>query len=361
MIKNLKALEGIRGLTAFYVLVHHARLLLTLPYRDGLLTHPEKYEWYDRLMVYLFSFFKFGHEAVIIFFVLSGFVIHLKQADPTFNFGTFKLLYYLKKRVIRIYPTLLISLALCVLTDYIIYLISPKENTMIFGKYSLAAFLYNFFLIPEGPIWGINWPVWSLKHEWFFYLIYPFMLYFSSKSRVVAISIPILLFMIYITGYSIPYIGAASYTLLIWSCGCLLANFYVKSIKSLKWIQFLLMLIIIYPFLYRKFDSPPIMDVIFGLIAIGFLALVLSERIKIINTILIRFAWLGTFSYSLYLLHFPLLNVGEAVILNMSPNNQKPYHLWYVLASIFIILPIIYYIYYFTERIAIHQKKRINN
>lgn len=361
MIKNLKALEGIRGLTAFYVLVHHARLLLTLPYKDGLLIYPEKYEWYDRLMVYLFSPFKFGHEAVIIFFVLSGFVIHLKQAGPTFNFSTFKLLSYLKKRVIRIYPTLLVSFVLCVLTDYLIYLITDKEYTMVFGKYSLTAFLYNFFLIPDGPIWGANWPVWSLKHEWFFYLIYPLLLYFSSKSRTIAISIPILFFAIYVSGYSIPYLGVASYTLLIWSCGCILANFYVKSISSLKWIQFLLVLTLIYPFINGKFNSPPIMDVIFGLISIGFLALVLSERVRIINNIFIRFAWLGTFSYSLYLLHFPLLNACEAIVLNISPNNQKPYHLWYVLASILIIFPIIFCIYYFTERLAIHQKKKIPN
>jgi peptidoglycan/LPS O-acetylase OafA/YrhL len=54
---RLQKLECIRGLAAFYVVLHHlARIFL-------------HHRWY-RLP------FVFGPEAVMVFFVLSGFVIH---------------------------------------------------------------------------------------------------------------------------------------------------------------------------------------------------------------------------------------------------------------------------------------------
>lgn len=104
---NFKSLDGLRGLTAVYVLIHHARLALTQPYAEGLSKHPELYEWYDKLMVYFFSVFRFGHEAVIIFFVLSGFVIHLKYADPNYQITDFKLVEYLKKKSNKNIPNLI--------------------------------------------------------------------------------------------------------------------------------------------------------------------------------------------------------------------------------------------------------------
>jgi peptidoglycan/LPS O-acetylase OafA/YrhL len=71
--ENLKALDGLRGLAALYIMVHHAHLALTQAYQNGLALHPGKYAWYDKVAVYFFSLFKFGHEAVLkntIFWIL---------------------------------------------------------------------------------------------------------------------------------------------------------------------------------------------------------------------------------------------------------------------------------------------------
>lgn len=117
MREELKALDGLRGLAAFYVLIHDAGLGLTQSYQHGFAIHPEKYEWYDRLVVYVFACFKYGHEAVIIFFILSGFLIHLKQARPEFTFNNFDIRTCFQKRFFRIYPTLIISIILCMTCD----------------------------------------------------------------------------------------------------------------------------------------------------------------------------------------------------------------------------------------------------
>lgn len=337
-------------------MIHHARLALTQSYRNGLSTHPEKYTWYDQLMVYAFSPFKFGHEAVIIFFVLSGFVIHLKQSDKNYNFENFKVLTYLKKRVIRIYPTLIISFLLCIMLDYLSFFFIQISFQDIFSKYSSSSFFFNLFLIPEAPIWGYNFPIWSLKHEWFFYLLYPLLLWLSNKHTSFSILVVTGLFASYGLGIRIPYVGTAAYTLMVWSLGCILAFIY-KNTNQIKWLPCLLILSFIYPYIPESNQYYILMDLVFGLIVMGVLSIIILYRQNIVSSILTRFTWLGTFSYSIYLLHSPFLNFYQTLILNYK--HALPYHLWFVFLSIIITIPIIYVIYYCTERIAINYKRKI--
>jgi len=358
MKENLKALDGLRGMAAVYVLVHHARLALTQPYLNGLAAHPEQYQWYDRLMVYGFGLFKFGHEAVVIFFVLSGFVIHLKQANPNYSFQNFNPISYFEKRVVRIYPTLLISFLLCVLTDVLIYLFATNDLS-IFSKYTLSNFLYNFFLVPEAPIWGNNFPVWSLKHEWFFYILYPFLFWSYQQFKPLPLIICSVLFLSYLFHLRIPFIGAAAYTLSIWLLGVALASLYKKGLKLINYTHYLIGLGFVYLLINREnSDYYPFLDLCFGLIAAGILALIVKNKLPILNRFLAAVSSLGAFSYSLYLLHFPILNLFREIALRYTKKHQLPYHLWYVLLSIIVTIPIIYGIYYYTERIAINYKKK---
>jgi peptidoglycan/LPS O-acetylase OafA/YrhL len=356
--ENFKTLDGLRGLAAIYVMIHHARLTLTQSYQSGLAIYPEKYEWYDKFLVYFFSLFKFGHEAVIVFFVLSGFVIHLKQADRNYNFTNFKTVEYFKKRMLRIYPTLIVSFMVCIVLDYFSYLLTNTSLLAAFAKYSYSSFFYNLFLIPDAPIWGDNFPIWSLKHEWFFYMLYPLLLWLSNKHIGLSILLIIGLYASYALGFRIPYIGTAAYTLLVWSFGCLLAYLY-KNNNKIKWIPYFLVLSFIYPSINKSYQYYPLLDLTFGLIMMGLLSIIILNKTPIVNKILKNFAWLGSFSYSIYLLHSPFLNLYQTIILNHQPNHKLPYHLWFVILSIVITLPIIYLIYYYTERFAINYKQKI--
>lgn len=357
MRENFKALDGIRGLSAFYILVHHARLGLTQPYHEGYLKHPEQYDKLDKILVYAMGLFKFGHEAVIVFFVLSGFLISLKYAKDDFNWSEFKLLDYLKKRILRIYPTLLVSLALCVVSDYVIFLISGQRNI---SNYQIKNFIFNFFLIPDAPIWGYNFPVWSLKHEWFFYMLFPLLLFGSKKNFFIPVIIVFSFFISYILGWHISYIGAAAYTLMPWFFGMCLAKIYQNKNDLIKYLPLFLFFGLGYTLLDRNLnDNYPYLDSIFGLMTVGFFALLLSNKKNYLKLTLRRFSWLGAFSYSLYLLHVPIINIIRAIVIKNEANHILPYHLYYVLISILIILPIVYFIYYYTERIAINYKSKI--
>ncbi len=356
---NLKVLDGIRGLSALYVLIHHARLMLTQSYQTGLAIHPEYYKWFDKFMVYFFSLFKFGHEAVIIFFVLSGFVIHLKQARADFNMDRFSSLTYLKKRIIRIYPTLLVSFLLCILADFIIYSFITADET-IFRKYTFLSFIYNLLLIPEAPIWGENYPIWSLKHEWFFYLAYPFLLWVSNKSYLLQLVIVVSLFASYLLGVRIPFIGPAAYTLLVWNLGVVMAYLYQRNPEILsKYAPYLVLILLVYPLINRIDKNYPLLDLLFGLVTVGFLVIVITNKIAFISNLFKKMASLGTFSYSLYLLHMPFLIMYRAYILH----NEKdlPYHLWYTVLACILTVPVIYLIYLYTEKIAINYKQKALN
>src|SRR5438552_18554076 len=85
---NLQFVDGLRGLAALYVMVGHARWLLWEGYSEGFLKHPQDYSIFNKALVYLFSLFKYGHEAVLFFFVISGFVIHLRYAQALAAHGT---------------------------------------------------------------------------------------------------------------------------------------------------------------------------------------------------------------------------------------------------------------------------------
>lgn len=152
MNKKLTKLEAVRGFAALYVVLHHS-------FSKGF--HIGKLD--------LSFLLKFGQEAVILFFILSGFVIqYAYQLSSDKSFKTFFI-----KRFFRIYIPLLIIF----ITNYCIA--SFEGGAWI----SVNAFelLANIFMLQDiaalkpnvisGPFLG-NAPLWSLSYEWWFYMIF---------------------------------------------------------------------------------------------------------------------------------------------------------------------------------------------
>lgn len=149
---RLDRLEAVRGLAAFYVVLHHtisgSTVLFGLPV--GILL-------------------RFGQEAVILFFLLSGFVINYsfrRSADKSFS-------NYFFKRSTRIY----IPLFFVFLIGYLGLsynrgeLINPEIWTLIKNILMLQDWDKVKPNVLAEPYMG-NIPLWSLSYEWWFYMLY---------------------------------------------------------------------------------------------------------------------------------------------------------------------------------------------
>ncbi len=163
------ALDHIRWLAAFLVLLFHLRLYVIGPYGDV--------AGADGVLARGFFFVTgLGHEAVISFFVLSGVLIAGKFVGrPPFSLGEYA--DYLLDRLTRIWIVAIPALLFSVLVADVARrafgdFYSPLEEHCAPGAFDLIAnmlFLHKAFF----PILCSNSPYWSIHNEVWYYLLLP--------------------------------------------------------------------------------------------------------------------------------------------------------------------------------------------
>lgn len=114
------------------------------------------------------------HNAVDLFFCLSGFTLSYVYSRETFNF-----LDYLIARIARIYPLYLVCLVVTGVLFIGPYMVNP--TTYPIGQ-ALIDFVLQFAMVNAWPLigTGLHWdaPAWSLSAEWFCYLlVFPLLLF----------------------------------------------------------------------------------------------------------------------------------------------------------------------------------------
>ena len=159
---KFQRLDAVRGFAAAYVCaVHILPGLFSLGVAKGL--------------------FEFGQEAVMVFFVLSGFVISwtFGKAGRRDSFRT-----YFWKRFLRVYSVW--GLALVALFA----IASVEAGATTFPSFGQLA--GNFFMLQDWsvgkpavicqPVYGDT-PLWSLHYEWWFYMLFPLVMRFRDTTR----------------------------------------------------------------------------------------------------------------------------------------------------------------------------------
>ena len=346
-------------------MVGHARWLLWEGYGEGFQHHPASYSTINKALVYGFSLFKYGHEAVLFFFVLSGFVIHLRYARRMAESGLgakFDWAVFVWRRARRLYPPLLAAIGLALLLDtlgkangFAIYsqntpypvinanVISHLDGTTLLGN---LAFLMNTYV----PVFGCNGPLWSLKFEWWFYMIYPLFWLLSRRSIALATVLMAGLFVasFFPSVWPLRLLSDVFSMMLAWWFGALLADVFAGRLKwRWHWVAFGAGLAGLLALHY----AGPLHDLGMGLIfsavlAVGFL---LQER----N---IRLLWLeklkplGDMSYTLYVTHFPILVLASGWLMSRSPKGLLPQHFGWVFTGIVTTLLIAYGLHFIVER-----------
>jgi peptidoglycan/LPS O-acetylase OafA/YrhL len=357
-------LDGLRGLAALYVMIGHARWLLWEGYQN-FTTHPNSYSLFDKGLMYFFSLFKWGHEFVLLFFVLSGFVIHygfstkLKQNSSS----RLNLKQYFYRRAKRIYPPFLLALLLTFVLDragqimnYSIYsgsslygLINVHIGNTPHDLKTLAGnilFLYKDFV----PIFGTNGPTWSLKFEWWFYIFYPIFLMLSRKHIYYATGLITVLFSASFFSHFWPtqLLQEIFGSMICWWLGVLLAEVCTKRIKvrllSLSIAAFFSFLVL---FAFNSNANLYDLQIAFLFTSVLGILLWLNEKNHSLY-ILDRLKPLGDFSYTLYIIHFPILAFISGALMKNS-GNELPKHSYFILAGMAICLSVAYLLHFIVE------------
>jgi peptidoglycan/LPS O-acetylase OafA/YrhL len=371
-------------LAALYVFIRHASVLLY--------ARPDHPAFIDRLVASGFFAFRFAVAAVYFFFVLSGFVIHLRYsqklaADPrgaTFGWPSF-----FWRRARRLYPPLLFAIALTFLFDstgmhlhFPVYQTELVAHRVVTPHLDLGTLLANLAFLANvhlptfsggfftSKVWGTDAPLWSLTFEWWFYMIYPAFWWLTKRSIALATTIVA-------AGFALHYFvhhlekthqSAQSIHLLVmtltafpaWWIGALLADIYAGRIKIPFWC--LTPLLILLPFtavipeegvaarttvaidlshggmhfIKALASSDGSLQVIglalafAGLISLGFTLQSRGLTLRPLNAL----KWLGDMSYTLYLIHMPICVFVSGWLMSRTPQRTLPHTPWLVVLII---------------------------
>jgi peptidoglycan/LPS O-acetylase OafA/YrhL len=211
-------LDWLRGTAALLVFAAHVRGRYFVKWSDldaASQTH---------LNYALFFLTRLGREAVMVFFVLSGFLVGGQAAaslrEHRYSFGR-----YMIARIARLYTVLLPALVLTAVFDSL----HSAETVIDDGWRALlinVLFLQGIF----GSAYGSNGPLWSLAYEWWFYVLFGLGLLLIQRSShrwstfawlSLAVIIPILwlrsndillLFPLWLFGAAARFIPAAEFS-----------------------------------------------------------------------------------------------------------------------------------------------------
>jgi peptidoglycan/LPS O-acetylase OafA/YrhL len=163
-------IEGVRGVAAFYVALSHvfyADLLTPQFQLNPLVTNLQA-----------------GHAGVLIFFVLSGYVISWTNTGA---FTRRAARGYLKRRIVRLFPIYLVAMMITVFVIWICKM--PEPPRVIIGSFLCLQNFNGYFGPPINPP-RVNNALWSLNYELLYYLL--FLLLWRYRPRLFWIFVPAL-------------------------------------------------------------------------------------------------------------------------------------------------------------------------
>jgi peptidoglycan/LPS O-acetylase OafA/YrhL len=296
-----------RWIAAFLVVIEHLRSLMFVSRESGNVTNP--------LATAFYFITGFGHAAVMIFFVMSGFLVGGKVLErlQQGNFGWRK---YGVDRISRLYAVYVLALLLGGALDY-----SGYHHFNRFGLYdqsfpgriavinhdfhqtlTVPIFAVNFAMCQTilGPVFGSNGPLWSLANEFWYYLAGPllFGLFFIRTPWKLALGVGALMAL----GWFLPA-GILIY-FLVWLIGAALYFINGRALLPL-WISLLLFAVCFSIARMQWIQIPYIADLLIGISFALFINSTEGGSRRFPGHDFNR--RMADFSYSVYLCHFTFL------------------------------------------------------
>jgi peptidoglycan/LPS O-acetylase OafA/YrhL len=352
-------LDLVRAFAAWAVMWGHVRAIFFVDYQQLREIGP--------FLKVLYFVTGFGHQAVMVFFVLSGFLIS-STAIQSWMSGRWSWREYAINRWSRLHVVLIPGLLLGLLWD--------KTGSIVFastGLYShplegfggaiaqnqitTGTFLGNAFFLQTivCPTFGSNGPLWSLSNEWWYYVLFPVALFagIAWAKRLIWRAMPLALLVVCLS----VFLGSEKMLgFIVWMTGCGLV-FAHSGLRQLsrRWLgiySLIASLVVAGCLTAARIGKPAALGsdlsvgIAFTLFLFGVLHVNVGGKSESYATIA-RF--LAGFSYSLYVLHFPLLLFVRAWVAPTQKWQPDPQHLLCGLAAGAVVLGYAWLMAFFTE------------
>jgi peptidoglycan/LPS O-acetylase OafA/YrhL len=311
MITNYKLTKGnsvlldlIRGISAQLVVVGHG--------------------------ISFFGIFTFLHEpntpwmqniAVLIFFLLSGFLITYSTINKIILIKEYDFKHYLIDRVARIYTAFVPALLFVFFVDFLSKYLNPSVYNYT-NSYNFKTFLGNLFMFQDFfkslylpnfiTSFGSGRPFWTLAIEWWIYLWFGFLILVVFRVKKTDVfTIIIITFLSIVPFYNVIN-GRGNGLTIYWLFGVLIYLLSVQNIlNNIKdKIKFLILSLILFLALARVFYVMEAYDPIFAfLLALGLWITIDIYKNKVFSD---RIEWVikynSSYSYTLYLVHYSIFD-----------------------------------------------------
>jgi peptidoglycan/LPS O-acetylase OafA/YrhL len=221
------------------------------------------------------------------------------------------------------------------------------------ANYELKTFLGNILFLYKDyvPIFGTNGPTWSLKFEWWFYMLYPIFLILSRKHIYYSTALIFILFVasFYPSFWPSQLLQEIFGSMVCWWLGVLLAEVSAKRLP-IKMPAFAMMsFLVVILLLFLKNKGATLQDLQTAFLFTFILGILLWLNEKGVNLkFLEKLKPFGDFSYTLYIIHFPILTLLSGVVMKRL-NNTLPIHFYFVFGGIAICLFIAYLLHFIVE------------
>lgn len=263
-----------------------------------------------------------GYVGVDVFFVISGFLI-TSNVLGSVQLGRFSIWTFYGKRFIRLYPALIATVIICFIIGFL--LADPMMLALLArtGKYALLSASNIFFSSHQGYFdQGANKQVflhtWSLGVEWQFYLLWPLIICLAmkvSRKLLIGLLCGITLLSIIVSSRMVDMQPTQAYYFMPYRAfelgiGALVVFFYrytLKPVLSATLTLAGLAMIILCGVIYTAKTPFPGYDALWP--CIGTAMCIFGSK-GFIQANILRTApmvYIGKISYSLYLVHWPLV------------------------------------------------------
>jgi peptidoglycan/LPS O-acetylase OafA/YrhL len=323
---RLPGLEGIRGIAALYVVLHHCYLLCFpgFPANTGPL-------WTGWLL--------YGHFAVVIFIVLSGFSLAISPARNDWQLGSG--LGFAQRRAWRVLPAYWAAVAISLIISSLV----PQPGAGV--PTARSVWVYGLLLQDIVGAPSPNGALWSIAVEAQLYALFPFLLVMLRRTGA-ALTIATILAPVALIGWFAPSVPLVHMLLrlmpqfaVLFAIGVAAAGLIDKEdwLPYLPWLALIMAVapgvMIVYAGSEWTMQNLFWVDMALGPASGLLLASVAKGRPRsVVATLESRpIRGLGVFSYSLYLIHAPIVVlVHQLIVAPVAGSGPRAFTMMFLVA-----------------------------